>query len=90
MAQAVLKSCQDIYPLYKYGVARIYYETRINIDDSVQKEKIGDLLWQSKNEATETLSADAKEALEGFENELEKETNRITDDALQQVGGEGP
>lgn len=52
--------------------------------DILQKEKIGDLLWQTKSEA-ENLSSDAKQAVDGFENEIAKEADRVTDETLEQV-----
>ncbi len=51
----------------------------------MQKEKIGDLLWQSKTDVEIAGNESMKQALEGFEGEISKETNKVVDDTVQQV-----
>lgn len=59
-------------------------ETKWKKHTVLQREKIGDLLWQSKSDA-ENLSTDTKQALDSFESEISKETDRVANESLQQV-----
>lgn len=50
-----------------------------------QREKIGDLLWQTKSEAESSTNESLKQAVEGFESELAKETDKVVEDTVQHV-----
>lgn len=43
------------------------------------------MLWQTKTDTESVANESMKQALEGFENEVSKETDKVVDDAVQQV-----